>query len=123
MRPAHCLSDHAPRPTPFSLSLAFGPAALARLGLVTAFLPVLAQDVAPPTALKTPPTIPPGPASPAHSWDSPPPQRRKITCGEGRLRYPQLHWARRPHPLFPSSPTPDVLLQTFSRHTWSPPIL
>lgn len=30
------LSDHASRPTPFSLSPAFGPAALARLGLGTA---------------------------------------------------------------------------------------
>lgn len=43
----------------------------------------MVHDAAPPTALKAPPTIPSGPASPAHSPDSPPSQRRKITWGVG----------------------------------------
>lgn len=48
-----------------------------------AFLPELAHDAAPPTALKAPPTIHSGPASPAHYPGSPLPQRRKISWGPG----------------------------------------
>lgn len=77
-----------PRPHPhpiFSVTRSWSDCPTTNAGSWTCgFLPGLAQDEAPPTALKAPPTIPPGPALPAHSRDSPPPQCRKITLGGGK---------------------------------------
>lgn len=115
-----------PRPTPhpiFSVTR-FWSGCLTTLGLGTAHFCQcwLRMRPRPWPSRPRPPFIqaPPHPRTPG---TIPLPQHRKITWGAGRLRYPQLHWARRLHALLPSSSTPDVLLQPSSRHTWSPPIL